>query len=552
MAEKQTFIDQIKNFFNKLSLSQKVFLGFVVIFTIAGIFIITNIANQLTYGVLYSNLSMRDSGLIVEKLKEKKVPYEVEANGSIVKVPEDKIAELRISLAAEGLPEGSGVGFEIFDKTSLSTTDFVQNINYIRALEGELARSISELKEVSSARVHISLPKRSVFVDDSEEAKASIVLKLKPGAVLNNSIIPAIIHLVAQSVEGLKPDNIAIVDIYGRLLSKPKSGNEDYFDKTSNTQIAFQKKLEQDFVNKIVSLIEPIVGKGKVRANVRLKLDFSKVETKQEEVDPEKIAKVSEKSETSSSTGSTKGGVPGVSSNVAQASGNQASTSKPSKSKSEKSLVNYEVSKKITHLIKPAGEIQRISAAVVVDDFVDVKLEGGELKRIRKPRTPQELETIKKIVQAAIGYKPERGDNVEVANLSFDTSFETESEYYSKKQKTSELINTLIKYGSIILGFLLVFFLIVKPIFKKANVIIKSAISPKSEDIEIPKVDGEKIAAIEEAKEEIEIEKELREKYKIPKEVKKMTVLKEKVLEFAKEHTDETAVLIKGFLMEDR
>jgi flagellar M-ring protein FliF len=196
MAEETTnIVSSIKKFFNRFSPSQKVFIGSVVLLSIVGIILIVNLASTLSYGVLYSNLSTKDSGLIIEKLKERKIPYKLSAGGSVVKVPDNQVAELRIELAAAGLPEGGGVGFEIFDETSLSTTDFVQNINYIRAIEGELARTLSQLREITSARVHITLPKRSVFIDEQEEAKASIVLNLRPGARVSGTIVPAILHL---------------------------------------------------------------------------------------------------------------------------------------------------------------------------------------------------------------------------------------------------------------------------------------------------------------------------------------------------------------------
>ncbi len=263
MAEDKGFLPaSVTNFLNRFTPSQKIFMGSVIVLTIAGIFLVSSLVNTFTYGVLFSNLSTKDSGLIIEQLKAKKVPYKISGGGSVIKVPESQVPELRIELAASGIPEGSGVGFEIFDKTNLSTTDFIQNINYVRATEGELARTITQLREVISAKVHITMPKRSVFIEDQEPAKASVILKLKPGARIASNIIPAILHLTAQSVEGLKPDNIAIVDLYGTLLSKPSGGDADTFD---DTQLAFQKKLEKSYTKEILDMLEPVVGHGKVR-----------------------------------------------------------------------------------------------------------------------------------------------------------------------------------------------------------------------------------------------------------------------------------------------
>lgn len=554
MAEETTSLmpASLKSFLDRFTPSQKIFIASAIVLSIVGVILIVNIAGSFTYGVLYSNLTTKDSGMILEQLKAKKVPYEISGSGSVIKVPESQVAELRIELAAEGLPEGGGVGFEIFDKTSLSTTDFVQNINYIRATEGELARSITQLREVISAKVHITMPKRSVFVEEQEAAKASVVLRLKPGArISGTNVIPAILHLTAQAVEGLKPDNIAIVDVYGTLLSKPSEGADG--DAYDDKQLAFQKKMERSFSQKILSLLEPIVGAGKVRANVRLTLDFNKVQTTAETVDPNSIAKRSEKSDTQSSTGGTvAGGIPGVASNVAQVGAAQGqAASSPSKSKKESSLINYEVSKTVTHTVRPVGEIRQLSAAVVVDDNVKVELVDGELQRDVQKRTPEELTALRRVVQAAIGFNQARGDVVEVVNLSFDNSAATESDYMEEKQRTRQLIDDAVKYGGIALGVLLVFFLIVRPVAKKIVEIFKNIGKPRQEEIEIPKIDGEKMSALQEARDDAEIERELVEQYKVPKASKKMGIIKQKVIEFAEDNLEETASLVRSFLVED-
>ncbi|HLP60310.1 MAG TPA: flagellar basal-body MS-ring/collar protein FliF [Candidatus Deferrimicrobium sp.] len=552
MAEEKNLVPSpVKNFIDRFTPSQRIFLVTVIVLTIIVIILIINAATTFNYGVLFSNLTSKDSGLILEQLKSKKVPYKIVGDGSVIKVPEDRIPELRIELAAGGLPEGGCVGFEIFDKSSLSTTDFVQNINYIRAVEGELARSISQLREVSSAKVHITMPKRSVFIEDQEPAKASIILKMRPGAQFSGNIVPAILHLTAQSVEGLRPENIAVVDVAGNLLSKPADGREEMFD---DSRFGYQKDLENSFSRKIINLLEPIVGPGKVRANVKLTLDFDKVETTEETVDPDRIAKVSEKSEISSSTGGIRaGGIPGVSSNVAQAGVNQNNgvSGSNTRSRSENSLVNYEVSKKVTHVIKPVGEIKKISAAVVVDDGVRVETIDGQLQRDIIKRSPEELQTFTRLVQAAVGYNAERGDIVEVANLSFDTSALTESDFLQEKEKNKELIDDLIKYGIYALIIILLFFLILRPIFKKVIEIIKDTGDSRYEGMNTRRLDRSKMSAFQEARDNAEIEKELIEQYKIPKSSKKSSIIRNKVVDFAGKNIDETASLVRSFLVED-
>jgi len=551
--EKKSFIEQIKEIINRLSASQKIFLTSVIVLSIVGIMLIVNIANSLNYGVLFSNLSQQDSGLIIEKLKERKVSYKIEGGGSIIKVPEDMKDELRIELASKGLPEGGGVGFEIFDKSSLSATDFVQRINYIRATEGSLARTISSLNEVMSATVHIVLPKRSVFIEDQEDAKASIAVKLRPGAMLSRTIVPAIIHLTAQAVEGLSPRNIAVIDMNGGvLLSKPRSGDIDQFDEMSMNQLSYQKKLEKVLEAKVKNQLEPIIGTGKVKSNVTLELDFDKIESNENKVDPTGKVIISEVTQSSKSTGGTSaGGVPGTGSNVAQGAtqiGNQGSSAKPKQTKTNKAHTNYEIYKKKTHLVKAVGTIKRMSVAVTVDNILKIAKDGTETT---VPLNQKQIDEIKSLVQAAVGYDSSRGDIVTVLNKEFNRAEQLKYNEAVKSAKSQELIDKLIKYGSYLLGFLLLFFFIVRPVTKKVNNVIKVLSTPKADALEMPDIDVEKNTALREAREEKEIEQEISEKFKVSKETKKMEIVREKVREFAQENIEGTASLIKNFMMEE-
>lgn len=542
--------DQLKGFFKRLTASQKIFLASVVALSFAAIWLVTSLANTLTYSVLFSNLEARDSGLIMEKLKELKVPYRLSGAGTVISVPDSQVAELRIQLASEGLPQGGAIGFEIFDRSSLSTTDFVQNINYIRAIEGELARSLSQLREIQSAKVHITLPKQSVFVSEQEPAKASIVIRSRPGLALSGSLVPAIVHLTAQSVEGLRPENIAVIDVNGQLLSKPRD-SLNTLQVQNDHQLVYQRSLEQNYTRKIVELLEPIVGQGKVRANVQLKLDFSQVQVTEQSVDPDRTVKISEKTESAKNSQGTAGGVPGVGGNVAAAAVTSPAGGEGASSKSESTVTNYEISKTTTQTIRPLGVIQRVSAAVVLDNITQVRLNEGQMIKESLPQSPEKLESIRKIVQAAVGYDPQRGDLVEVANLPFDTSEQLEGDFLYEKQKSKDLVDLLIRYGSIFLGALLLFLLFVRPLLRKVSRVISSALSPSHPELTIPQVDSEKLDAIQSAKDEIEIEQEIRERYKIPKTTKKMVILKDKVKEFANGNLDETASLIKTYLMEE-
>ncbi len=554
MAEnKKGFINQVKDVLDKLSTSQKIFLTSVIILSIVGIMLIVNVANSFNYGILFSNLSQQDSGKIIEKLKERKISYKIEGAGSIIKVPEDKKDELRIELASQGLPEGGGVGFEIFDKASISSTDFVQKINYVRAIEGSLARTISSLNEVISATVHIVLPKRSVFIEEQENAKASIAIKLRPGAMLSRTIVPAIIHLTAQAVEGLSPNDIAVIDMNGGvLLSKPRSGALDQFDELSMNQLSYQKKLEKTLENKVKNQLEPIIGAGKVKPNVTLELDFDKIETNEHKVDPTGKVIISEVTQSSKSTGgSSNGGVPGTSSNVVQSAtqvNKQLNASKPKQAKTNKSQTNYDVYQKKIHLVKAIGTIKRMSVAVTIDNILKISAEG---KETTTPLNQQQIQEIKALVQAAVGYDKSRGDIVTIFNKEFNNADALKYNEAVKTAKSQELTDKLTKYGTYFIVFLLIFFFIIRPMIKKVNGVIKVIVSPKADELQMPNIDLEKNSALKAAREEKEIEQEINEKYKVSKETKKMDIVKEKVREFAQGNIEGTASLIKNFIIEE-
>jgi flagellar M-ring protein FliF len=360
---------------------------------------------------------------------------------------------------------------------------------------------------------------------------------MRPGAQFSNNIIPAILHLTAQSVEGLKPENIAVVDVAGNILSKPIENQDEM---STDSRLTYQKNMENGFVRKIINLLEPIVGPGKVRANVKLTLDFDKVETTEETFDPERVAKISEKSGISSSNGLRTG-------NNADAS---IQANPNARSKSENSEVNYGVSKKVTHVIKPAGEIKRISAAVVLDDNARVEMVDGRLQKDILKRSPEELETYTRLIQLAIGYNAERGDVIEVANLSFDTSALTENDFLQEQEQNKQLIYDLFKYGFYII-LLLLLFLLIRPVFRKAAEIVRSAAHPGYDGINMHGLDRAKISAIQDAMDKAEIERELLEQYKIPKSSKKSSIIRDKVIDFAGKNIDETASLVRSLLVED-
>ena len=273
------------------------------------------------YNVLYSNLSAEDSGAVIEKLKEMKVAYSV--NGTTISVPTDKVHETRMELAGEGLPQGGGVGFEIFDKTSFGVTDFVQKVNYKRALQGELARTISQIKEVEAARVHLALPEKGVFLDEQKKARASIILKLKPGKTLSQGQVSAIVHLAANSFDNLRPEDVAVVDTTGKMWTK--GSEEESATHLSASELEYKRSLERDLETRVQTMIEKAVGPNKVVARVSAEVDNKRIERTEETYNPDgQVVRSEHRNKENSVGGVASLGVPGGLSNLQDAAQGQA------------------------------------------------------------------------------------------------------------------------------------------------------------------------------------------------------------------------------------
>lgn len=364
--------------------------------------------------LLYGNLSAEDSGVIASRLDAQGIKYELRGNGAQIFVPQTEVARLRLAMAADGLPNGGTVGYEIFDNTNtLGTTSFVQRINQTRALEGELARTISALHQVKSARVHLVLPRREVFSRDKQEPSATVVLALAGGALQPSQVV-AIQHLVATAVPGLQPHRISIVDNNGRLLARGGDDGEEAFSAANSDEA--RQRFESRLAQSIEQLLEPSVGPGAVRAEVSADIDFDRVTTSNEVYDPDgQVARstqtVEQKDDSSevdpNKSVSVANNLPGA---AAQQNG-QAGSSNSASHRTEET-VNFEISRKTTTQIRETGTVKRLTVAVVVDGAV-----GAD--GTYTPRTPEELKKYEALVKSAIGYDQARGDVVEIANLKF-------------------------------------------------------------------------------------------------------------------------------------
>ena len=462
----QQLIQQFHNIFKGLSTGRKVAFFLILAASIAVLITLTIISQRVNYDVLFSSLSPQDAGVIISKLKEQKIPYRVSASGTSILVPSEKVYETRMGLASEGLPQGGGVGFEIFDQTKLGMTEFVQNVNYQRALQGELARTINQIDKVEQSRIHVVTPQKSLFVEDQKEVSASIVLKVMPGAKLTQNQVQGIVHLVASSVEGLSPEKITIMDNHGQILA---GGTEESRPtQLTNSQAEIKRALEKDMEEGIESMLEKAVGRGKALARVFLNLDFKQTEKTEEKYDPDSLAIRSEQNldEKSSGSSTIPRGVPGVQSNISGNVGASGTTGSPSKFQRKNQTVNYEISKTTSHIIEPVGEIIKCSVAVIIDGTYEVS-KGNEGKEEKQyiPRSGEEMERFTNIVKMAVGYNADRGDQVEVVNMPFDNTTLIEDEV-SKEPTFRKLWFPIIRFGIILLAVIMLFFVILRPLMR--------------------------------------------------------------------------------------
>lgn len=380
-------------------------------------------ASTPSYTALYRDLDPESANAVITRLKSSNTAYLLADGGSTLMVPAVKVDELRLDFASQGLPMAGRIGFEIFDRTSFGTTEFLEHVNYRRGLEGELARTISTISDVASARVHIALAKDSLFTESAQQAKASVVLKLRNARPLAPSTVAGIAGLVASAVESLRPESVVIVDTFGRPLSKPNGEPE-----MPGPGMEHQQRFERDLTLKVVGLLEPVVGPGRVRVNVSARFSSDTAEETEEVWDQTPVMR-SRQSSSDTSAGTSSASKTARAGGVAGARANQppdASTANPAlqaagaegTSGRVSETVNYEIGKKTRHTVAPGGQIERLSVAVIVDDSRAPGAEGQPATT--KPREPAEIERIKGLVAASVGLDAARGDQLTVENIAFE------------------------------------------------------------------------------------------------------------------------------------
>lgn len=456
-----------------MSLQRKALLLMVAAGLVAGTVVLYLWTQRPDYQVLYSNLSSEDAGAIVAKLKETHVPYSFSADGAAVLVPSEQVHELRLQLASQGLPQGGGVGFEIFDRSTFGTTEFVQKLNYRRALQGELARTISQLTAVDKARVHLAMPERTLFSDQQEKPRASVVVSLLPGKLLTPGQIQGIVHLVASSVDGLTPQAVTVVDTHGQILSGTADASNSPL---TRSQSEYQSALEKETESKVQTMLERVVGVGKAIVRVSAVLDLRQVELTEEKYDPESQVIRSEQRSQDKTTGSSSiaspSGVPGVLSNLpteAQAASQEGSTNQNS-SQRKNDVVNYEINKTVSRVIEPVGAIKKLSVAAMVDGTYEiVKSEDGKGTRKYAPRSDDEMKRLEDVVKKAVGYSPEREDQVVIVNIPFSTNTLVDEEMLTATEASPDLLSRwmpLARYAMGLILTLIVIAFVVRPVLR--------------------------------------------------------------------------------------
>ena len=396
---KENSLSQVTNIFNKLSLQQKVIIGGTIGVTIAMLITLLFFLNQPDYAPLYTNLNQDDAAKIVDQLNTQKIPYVISDNGTVIKVPKDKVYEERLSMASKGIPSSGIVGYEIFDKTTMGMSEFMQKLDYQRALEGELAKTIMEINGVVGARVHIVIPHKSVFKDEQKQPTAAVVLKLRSGYYLSRNNIAAILNLVSSSVEGLQPGKVTLIDTEGKLLSREE--DSDPLAVSSSKQYEIKKSVENYLAQKAQSMLDNVLGYGNAMVEVNADLNFDQVQRTMETYDPNSQVAISEQSIKSTNNGKN------LNDSTAQLSQNN--------------ITNYDINKTVQKVIQGSGNIERLSVAAVINDVPKVVKKDDKTTTIYSPRSTEQMNKLQEIIKNAVGIDPSRKDQFSIVNIPFET-----------------------------------------------------------------------------------------------------------------------------------
>lgn len=550
----EQLLAHIKRLGGSLSRGQMISLGGAFVAVVAVVVGSAYWISAPEYTLLVADMDAETASTVVAKLKADKVQYQLSDGGRTVRVPADRADELRLEFASGGLPSAGRIGFEIFDRPAFGTTEFLEHVNYRRALEGELARTIASLSEVQSARVHIAMAKDSLFADQEESAKASVVLRLKGNTPLSVNSVRGIQGLVSASVESLRPESVVILDSLGRQLTRPADAPEDSLN---GVPLDRQIQLERDLTNRVVALLEPVVGPGRVRVNVAAWLRGDAVEETEERWDPATVVR-SKMTTTETDSRSSAQGVAGARANQPEglSTANTTPVAPPVVTGGGRmsETTNFEVSKLTRHRVSPRGQLARLSVAVLLDDErVTTKTPEGAVQTSTKTRDAAELQRIQGLVAAAVGLDTTRGDQLTVENISFEQPTEElpappAALWERVTDFSSQHWETLFRTTGIVVLATLAIFGVIRPMLKTTRPVAAPALAAASASAELP-VTGStaRLPTIEELEGQIEAELDATTA-NVPR---RLPVLSKRVAKLANDQPEQIARIMRGWLTEE-
>ncbi|WP_319468481.1 flagellar basal-body MS-ring/collar protein FliF [uncultured Pseudodesulfovibrio sp.] len=516
-------------FWSDRTVAQRILIGGLAVSVSLSFVLMVYWMNRPDYKLLMTNLYPEDASRVVAMLQAQKEQYKLTDNGKTILVPADRVYELRLKVAGEGNLHGQGIGFEIFDSVQIGQTDFVQHINYQRALQGELARTITEFPQIEKSRVHLVIPQKSLFIEDQMPPSASIILQMKNDGKLSPNEIQGVVNLVSMAVEGLQPKHITVTDMKGRPLYTPEDDTAGLA--MSNTQLEYKAEIENKIQRRIMELLGPVVGPGKVVARVNTDLDFSQKTIRKEVYDPDGAVVRSETRNEEATQGAANlaGGEPDANFRGDGFTGTRTT----SDSTRESRTTNYEINKQEENIIAPVGELKRLSVAVIVDGTWQTNEDTGEAVYV--PRSAEEIERIQNLIANAVGFDSVRGDTIEVSNISFG-----EPALYD----SDSLMRTMLEYaqrlGKPFLNGILIFLfliLVVRPV-------IMALIRPRVAEQEIEEMAGlpgaERLALEEE-----EVDEEAMDMSR------RMENAKNHAVQLSDENMDQAVHLLKTWLTQE-
>lgn len=456
---------QFKEFYDSLSPVKRISVIMSTVVAVVTVFAISVMVSKTGYDVLLSNVAPDQLTTVIDKLKQKNVPFKLENNGSVIKVPSELLHATQMTIMSEiGDSKVGSIGLELFDKQEFGVTSYAQKINYQRALQGELVRAINSINSIKRSKVILALPPKKTFLEEGGSPSASVVVDLYPGKKVNDNQVQGIIHLVASAVENLEPNKVTVVNSLGKILSRDSDANESY----SSAILEKKGKIESKMERNIETILGRVLGEGNVIAKVDVQLSTKDISTLKETVDADGIALKSQTSEEELLDGSriSPSGVPGAKSNLPErnlASNGQAPGFRQN-IKKELKTTNYAVPKSTQQIRETSGQLERVSVAVLVNGSLkQITDEDGKINKEWIERSPAEMAKYKNLIMNSIGFSQARGDSVIVENMQFKAEDFTESTKMMAQLKKERFIRALVKWGSLGLAFLLLLFFVIRP-----------------------------------------------------------------------------------------